>query len=209
MEYQDLLFKKSNLDANDSISTYNGWGAQQNPHAFETFYNFLKDVRPSRILEIGTALGGFTTFLKYTCDRLNIDCEIITYDIYGRHGYDEMRKYGIDVRIENIFNHNYTELKQDVIDFINKKGVTIVLCDGGDKKLEFNILSNFIKNGDYILAHDYAENKHVFNNTVFKKLWNWHEIEDRDISEACKRNNLESYNKDVFDKAVWVCKIKK
>jgi predicted O-methyltransferase YrrM len=209
MEYQDLIFKESNLDANDSISTYNGWGAQQNPHSFEIFYNFLKDVKPSRILEIGTSLGGFTSFLKYSCNRLNIECEIITYDIYGRHEYEAMKQFGIDVRVENVFDLQYTELKQDVIDFIQKDGVTIILCDGGNKKLEFNLLSNFMKKGDFILAHDYADNKEIFDTKIFKKLWNWHEIDDNDISEACERNNLETYNKNEFDKAVWVCKIKK
>ena len=80
----------------------------------------MKDVKPSRILEIGTSLGGFTSFLKYSCDRLNIECEIITYDIYGRHEYEAMRQFGIDVRVENVFDLQYTELKQDVIDFIQK-----------------------------------------------------------------------------------------
>jgi len=50
MEYEDKVFKKSSLEHNDSISTYNGWGAQQNPNAFEVFYNFLNEVKPSRIL---------------------------------------------------------------------------------------------------------------------------------------------------------------
>lgn len=208
MEYEDLIFKKSNLEANDSISTYNGWGAQQNHHSFKIFYNFIRDVKPSRILEIGTSLGGFTTFLKYSCNRLNINCDIITYDIYNRNEYNDMRNFGVDVRVENIFDSHYTELKKEVIDFIQKEGVTIILCDGGNKKLEFNLLSNFMKKNDYILAHDYAENKEVFENKIFKKLWNWHEIEDKDIYEACVRNNLKSYNKNEFDDAVWVCKIK-
>ena len=52
MEYEDKVYKKSNLEHNDSISTYDGWGAQQNPNAFEVFYNFLNEIKPLRILEI-------------------------------------------------------------------------------------------------------------------------------------------------------------
>ena len=45
MEYEDKIYKKSSLEYNDSISTYNGWGAQQNPNTFEVFYNFLNEWR--------------------------------------------------------------------------------------------------------------------------------------------------------------------
>ena len=69
MEYEDKVYKKSNLEHNDSISTYDCWGAQQNPNAFEVFYNFLNEIKPLRILEIGTSLGGFTSFLNYATKR--------------------------------------------------------------------------------------------------------------------------------------------
>jgi hypothetical protein len=115
---------------------------------------------------------------------------------------------GINVIIENVFNEGYTILKEEVINFVQSPGVTIVLCDGGDKIREFNLISNFLKSGDYILAHDYAENSDVFQNEVFMKLWNWHEISEHNIIEACDRNNLIDFKRDVFTKAVWVCKIK-
>ena len=37
---------------------------QQNHNVFEVFYNFLNETKPKQILEIGTALGGFTSFLQ-------------------------------------------------------------------------------------------------------------------------------------------------
>jgi hypothetical protein len=45
------------------------------------------------------------------------------------------------------------------------------------------------------LAHDYAENKEVFESKILNKIWNWHEIADSDISEACEENNLKSMKK--------------
>ena len=78
-----------------------------------------------------------------------MDCEILTYDIYGRQDYQEMISEGIDVRIENIFNNDYTSVSEFVKEFINQEGLTLVLCDGGNKILEFNILSNFGEAGLY------------------------------------------------------------
>ena len=115
---------------------------------------------------------------------------------------------GIDVRVENVFNHHYTEVKQEVIDFIQQDGMTLILCDGGSKIHEFKILSNYMKNNDFIMAHDYSQNKETFKENVYMKIWNWHEIEDKDIQEACEKNNLISYNQEIFNTIAWVCKVK-
>ena len=208
MEYEDKVYKKSNLEHNDSISTYDGWGAQQNPNAFEVFYNFLNEIKPLRILEIGTSLGGFTSFLNYATKRLNIPCNILSYDIHFKDWYNDMINEGIDVRVENVFNHHYTEVKQEVIDFIQQDGMTLILCDGGSKIHEFKILSNYMKNNDFIMAHDYSQNKETFKENVYMKIWNWHEIEDKDIQEACENYNLISYNQEIFNTIAWVCKVK-
>jgi cephalosporin hydroxylase len=208
MEYEDKVYKKSNLEHNDSISTYDGWAAQQNPNVFETFHYFLDEIKPKQILEIGTSIGGLTSFLNYTCKKLSLDCHILSYDINHHDWYKDMISDGIDVRVENVFNYEYTEVKQEVIDFIQQDGVTLILCDGGSKIHEFNLLSNFMKTGDFIMAHDYSQDKETFDREVYKKLWNWFEISDKDIEDACLRNNLKTYNKETFDKVVWVCKIK-
>ena len=209
MNYEDKVYKKSNLEHNDSISSYDGWAAQQNPNAFEVFHNFLHKIKPSRIIEIGTSLGGFTSFLNYTCKKINLDCHILSYDIISHSWYEDMINQGIDLRIENIFNGDYTEVKQEVIDFIQEDGTTIILCDGGSKKHEFNLLSKYMKSGDFIMAHDYSENKETFERDIYLKVWNWHEISDSDIDQACEENNLISYDKEIFDNVVWVCKQKK
>jgi cephalosporin hydroxylase len=209
MNYENNITKKCSLEHNDSISTYKGWAAQQNFNAFEVFHNFIRDVKPKRILEIGTSLGGFTCFLKYACDKMNIPCEVLTYDIHDKSWYKDLIEMGIDVRIKNVFLENYTVVENEVIDFIKSEGTTVVLCDGGDKIREFNILSNYLKSGDFILAHDYAENSEIFKEQIYLKIWNWHEIKDSDIKDASDRNELEIYNKDEFDSVVWTCRVKK
>jgi len=206
---KDNITKKTNLDENDSLSHYLNHASQQNHNVYEVFYNFLNDVKPKRILEIGTALGGFTSFLNIVSKENNLNINILSYDIYNRDWYSEMRDEGIDVRVEDIFNGDFSSVNQEVIDFIQSDGVTIVLCDGGYKIGEFNILSNYLKVNDIIMAHDYAFDDTKFESDIKNKIWNWCEIKESDISAACLRNNLIGYSQDIFDTVAWACKIKK
>jgi hypothetical protein len=148
-------------------------------------------------------------FLRLCCNDLNLNTQILSYDICSRPEYEIYRQNNIDVRVENIFSDSYDKVNSEVINFIQQEGVTIVLCDGGYKIGEFNLLSKYIKQNDFILAHDYSSNFQYFENHVNKKLWNWHEIEDSSIQESVNINNLKPYMADEFQKAVWVCKIKK
>jgi predicted O-methyltransferase YrrM len=208
--YQEKnITRKSNLEKKDSLSAYLGMTAQQNHHAFESFYNLLVEVKPKRILEIGTALGGLTEFLKLMSDEMNMNIDILSFDIAGRHNYKKLRQKGIDIRVENIFEQNYTGLKNMFVsDFIKREGVTLVLCDGGNKIKEFNILSKHLKKGDLIMAHDYAYDKETFISEIKLKYWNWHEISESDIEEVSMTQNLIPFMQENFNKAVWVCKIK-
>jgi cephalosporin hydroxylase len=208
MNIEDHITKKSDLQNNESLSSFMNHCAQQSHFAYQVFYDFLAEIRPDRILEIGTALGGFTQFLNICKKELNLDTYILSYDIHSRDWYDDMIKQGIDVRVENIFFDNFSGCKQEVIDFINKSGTTVVLCDGGYKIGEFNLLSRYIKVGDYILAHDYSTDKEYFEKNINSKIWNWMEIQESDISNACVSNNLIDHNKEKFNQAAWVCKKK-
>lgn len=199
---------KSNLKENNSISSYMGHGAQQNYHAYEVFYNFLKEVKPKRILEIGTGMGGFTMSLKLFIEDLELETNIRSYDINGSFMYKTLIERGIDVRLDNIFTKENGDLFTEVINYVQSEGTTVVLCDGGNKIFEFNLLSEFIKPGDYIFAHDYAKDDEYFNKYIKLKLWNWLEIQDRDIQGAVEKHNLKPYMAEEFQKAVWVCKIK-
>ena len=67
---------------------------------------------------------------------------------------------------------------------------------------------NHLKDGDFIMAHDYIDNYQNFVDNYYGKIWNWYEIGDNNIQEACDRNNLKQYNKEIFDSVVWVCKTK-
>jgi len=209
MNIQENITRFTNLEENDSLSAFRGHTAQQSHNAYQVFYDFISEVKPNRILEIGTALGGFTEFLKIITDELKLNTKILSYDISERPWYYQMIEKGIDVRVENIFNEDWSGVKQEVVDFIQQNGTTIVLCDGGWKIGEFKIFSRLIKDGDYILAHDYSVSKEVYEFEIKDKIWNWCEITEQDIKESVIENNLKSYNQDKFSQSVWVCKQKK
>lgn len=208
MNFEPKITRKTNLLENDSLSAYNGFTSQQNHNVYEIFFNFLSEVKPKQILEVGTALGGFTQFLSYSCKVLNLNTKIISLDIHNHDWYNDIREMGVEVNIENIFINDYSCITEKYSNFIKQDGLTIILCDGGNKIKEFDVLSNYMKYGDIIMAHDYAFDREYFENFINKKIWNWLEITESDIEDACKRNNLIDYKRDTFTSAVWIAKIK-
>jgi hypothetical protein len=208
MNIQEEITRFTDLETNDSLSAFRGHTAQQNHGAFKVFYDFIKNVKPKRILEIGTSLGGFTTFLKIVCDDLNLDTNIRSYDINRHSWYDDIIKLGVDIRVENIFTEGFKDFSEEVKEYIRQDGTTIVLCDGGWKIGEFNVISKYIKNNDFILAHDYSENKEVFEKKILNKIWNWHEIQKSDIQNSIDSNNLIEFLPEIFSNVAWGCFIK-
>lgn len=195
------------------VTEYKKLTSQQHVNFYSVFEKFIKEVRPDRILEIGTAGGGTIFALNDLMNEIGKKNAIRTYEVHNQQWYDTLREAGIDVRIENVFNHDYNALledkKDDVISYIQQSGITLVLCDGGHKIGEFRELSNYIKSGDYIMAHDYSETWEYFQNTLRDKIWNWCEIEEIHIQDAIDKNNLLPYMKEEFQSVVWVCKVKR
>jgi hypothetical protein len=184
--------------------------------------NKLKDLfsqkMPSQILEIGTAAGGLSLMIRDILDEARLtNSQFRTYDVFdsNRPELKSIIEAGakVDLRIKNVFNHAYSDLQDDCIEeiqsFIQQEGTTIVMCDGGSKKNEFNILARFLKPGDIIMAHDYSPTLEYFEEHINNKIWNWLEIQDSDIQESVSKYNLEPFMQEDFQQVVWVCKIKK
>lgn len=187
----------------------------QHKNAQPVFLELLDVIRPSRILEIGTFHGGLTLMLRDTLDNLGLSgCPIRTYDILNQEFLKPLVKDRlVDVFTKNLFNDTYSDFvdnnaKNEVADFIQQDGTTMVLCDGGCKKCEYNLLAPLLKNQDIIMAHDYCPNKEYFNTTMKDKIWDWCEIEDSDIEEVSAKYNLTSFHQDKLLTIAWNCRIK-
>lgn len=202
--------KTIDLINNDGLCVISNHAAQQHHNAINLFYDFISEIKPKKIIEIGTALGGFTALLGLCKQNLNLNTDIFSYDIINHPWYNELINYGVISNTHNIFNENYdTLIDTTVADTIRSDGVTLVLCDGGCKKCEFNILSQYLKNNDIIMTHDYAPNKQYFNINMNLKIWNWHEIEDNDIIDSINKYNLVKHEwYDKFLNVAWGCFVK-
>lgn len=193
--------------------SYKGLSIEQNPDVYYPFLRLLETVRPDRILEIGTFSGGFTLFIRDILNNIGLEKTLInTYDINKSYLPNDIKN--LNVYTENLFNDDYSDFVSDDIegyirDYIKQNGKTLILCDGGNKKNEFNLLCKFLKPDDIIMAHDYSYNYDFFNKNIAKKYWNWLEIEDKDIDTSCEIYNLKPYMQDSFINVAWVCKIKK
>lgn len=192
-------------------TSYKDFSAQQHDVAFSVFESFLTKIRPNRILEIGTAGGGFTLFLRDTLDKIGLtDVPIKSFEVHEMTWYDTLREKNIEVNIVNIFNYAYNavEATESVVPFIQEPGTTLILCDGGYKIGEFNAIAPYIKVGDYIMAHDYSSTLEYFNEHIYEKIWNWCEVQDFHIADVCNEYHLEKYKEDDFQKVVWTCRKK-
>jgi hypothetical protein len=189
---------------------YDGLIISQVPNIKPYFEKLLQDITPKQILEIGTFDGGLTLMLRDILDELKMTDTIIrTYDIVEQTNLIRKNR-NIEILNENVFSYSYYELEKenDIKDFITRQGRTLVICDGGSKKNEFKLLSQFLKKDDIIMAHDYAPNEKYFDKYINGKIWNWLEIQDQDINESCYKYNLKPFWENELRQVVWVAKIK-
>jgi hypothetical protein len=196
------------------ICKYKNLTMAQHEDIFKYFPTFLQELKPERILEIGTGSGVFTMYIRDTLDSLNLsNTKIVTYDVF----IHDTIKYNnifenyktIEYRIDNIFDESFKLIKPEAIsDYIKQPGVTLVMCDGGYKRYEIIGIAPLLKVGDVIMGHDY-----IYDNKVkvqkFMGIWDcWHELAEEHISECCKQNNLVPYFQEQMAEVVWACRRK-
>lgn len=178
---------------------------QQNNYAL-SLINFLFQIKdPSLIIEFGARTGGLSIFLSLYGFNKNI--EFLTFEceenslMYAKI----IKSFGGHIFYKNIFSEEVISLVKDKM---QKSTRTIIFCDAVKIK-EFNLYSDFMKSGDIILAHDYAHDAEDFENIRKENIWHHQEICFSDIQEACERNGLEYFDRDLFRSSAWGVFIKK
>jgi hypothetical protein len=182
----------------------------QHRDAEKVFKEYLQSVKPSRILEIGTMHGGLTLMLRDILDDIDLkNTNIRTYDINDQEFLKPLvADRNVAVVTKNLFNSEYNDFdsedcKREISDFIQQDGITIVLCDGGCKKCEFNLLAPLIKKNDIIMAHDYSPNIEYFEKYMKDKIWDWCEINDNDIEQSVSSCGLQPFHQDLLLNIAW------
>lgn len=191
--------------------SYKGFSAMQHENVFKVFQGFLEEIKPSNILEIGTAEGGFIYGIRDILNTINLsNCNIRTFDIYPNEKRSSLSAYNIEIYTENVFDDDYNLINPElIVPFIQREGTTIVFCDGGNKAKEFNCLAKYLKNNDIIMAHDYIDTRENYLNNFEGKIWSAHEIGEPDIANCCEENNLLPFWQESFQNIVWACRQKR
>lgn len=191
--------------------SYKGVTTSQNPKVEGVLRDFLRSVRPVRVIEIGTFCGGLTLMLRDLLNELHMnDTLIYTYDPEKEPDiFKQGPIEGITYSNVNMFSYSYDKLADySIVELVTLPGRTVIFCDGGSKKNEFRILSPHLKTGDIILAHDYAPNQEYFETHMKDKIWNWMEISDEHINGPCGENGLTPFWQEQFINVAWCSRIK-
>lgn len=175
----------------------------QKTNIAELFKTWLSENKFDTIIEFGTASGQLTYIIWEILKQKQQSFNIYTFDI-ANMGSDWNNKISnipeIKVCYQNIF-----ESEDEISSLIKDGGRVLLLCDNGNKILEFNTYSKYLKSEDVIMAHDYSPSKQYWKNN---KHWNWLEITDEDISESINNNQLIPYKNDISLQYAW-CSFKK
>lgn len=183
---------------------YKGFSAQQSQYCHGAFQLFLNLVRPTRIVEIGTGGGGFTRMLFdiLTDIELADNCQIISVDCREQPCHRALAQVGIRQILLDIES---VEARNLIAHEIRGSGVTVVLCDGGNKAKDFSTFAGVIKDGDFIFAHDFSEDSTAFQKHMIGRLWNWCEITRGDVLEPVRNNQLQDSHRLLFSPIAWLC----
>ena len=191
---------------------YKGTYPCQHPDTPDVMYTFLEQVRPDTVLEIGTYHGGFTLIIHDHLQTLGLNAPIYTYDLrIGEHRdvLDERIAEGHPIYFssENLFSTDYKEVVkvEEVSSIITREGTTVVFCDGGKKLQEVKLLTPFLKEGDYILAHDYSKSQEYFDNNIKDIFWSSTEITGEQLQDLVESFNLSPFMEEELQTVVWGC----
>jgi cephalosporin hydroxylase len=164
---------------------------------------------PTRIIELGTAGGGFTTVIGVHAWR--IGCEVVSWsrEVAPDERFAPLARFlGIRFIQGDVFH--WANVGQIAAE-IQRPGVTFLLCDNGDKAREFNLFAPSLKLGDVIAAHDYScagQPMVKISTGEDRAWWPWSEITVEKVAETVKAEKLYPFLQSHFDMAGWLAYVK-
>lgn len=166
-----------------------GMPMNQNRLSVPTWSYAMEVYPPKRIIEFGSYNGGFTIALAV--HAWNIGANVFSVDIMEAPS-EEFRPLARFLGI-TFYKGDLFLFEDGLKDLIRCRGVTYLLCDGGDKPKEFQGFSKYLKHGDVIAAHDFHT-----------PYWNCSEITLAEVAESVREHNLKPFMQEHFDCAGWL-----
>jgi len=159
---------------------YDGVMVRQPPNVIECMQRLCEIERPEVIFEIGTSEGGLTRILADVCPS----AKIYTFDIKSKP--DNLTPKA------TFYQWDIIERATEIGSMITGKPKALVLCDGGNKVWEFTQFSQYLKQEDLILCHDFPTAR-------------WRHIEStaEEIADPIWKNNLKPHHHEMMKLAAW------
>jgi hypothetical protein len=168
-------------------STFLGYYMQQQKGAPAIYDVLLDGIAPKRIIELGTGHGGLAVFFGLYAYKADCTFHTFSNDHMLFTQYRGLLDFlEVDVVTCDIFSEHGIKL---IVDLIKQPGITLLYCDNGEKKREFPLFGQHLKQGDVILVHDYYYSKDLFREQ-FTGL-GCCEVVWADIQQTCKSQQLE------------------
>lgn len=131
-------------------TTFIGTKMAQTPRAVALWEKVLSETKFSRIIEIGSYKWGMSLLFYLFC--IQRKAEFYTFDIAKFTPPRVVRTIGLTKHFKMI---DVFTIEEQIGALIQKEGISIVYCDGGDKARELQTFSLYLKKGDYIAVHDW------------------------------------------------------
>jgi hypothetical protein len=158
------------------------------------------------IVEIGSYNGGLSS---YIFDNRKENALFVSYDIDPTINMvtNNQGRTDIDFRIGDCFEES---VFNEIAELISKEGKTLLICDGGNKTREFNDFAQYLKKGDIVILHDYADDEVEFKEYTDYWQWPyWIETHFNDIKHTVEEQDLEKFEYSKFNFFLWGSFIKK
>lgn len=159
---------------------------------------YFNDQKFSRIIEFGTAYGGFALFLAQAAFIQGV--EFYTIDIQNKL-IDKTKKILQYLNTKIITNDIMNINPNNIL----SSGRNLILCDGGTNRPEFECYAKHINTNDVIMIHDYWRKREDYD----RSIWKGKECFYKDIEKACKSNRLIPYYSDEMQSICWGSFIKR
>lgn len=188
---------------------------QQTPKAVHSINRLLYAYNDfANIVEIGSSYNGLSVFLALYCNlspktphtgRNPYRTQFYTFDIEVRNfdGVCFLRQMGANFVIGD------TLKDQNVIDtirqIISSPGRTLLICDGGDKIKEFELYAPFLKQGDFVLVHDYSVDAAEAAIKKAAGIWAFHESNLAALQPTITSANVVQVYEEEFSDAAFFC----
>lgn len=167
------------------------------------FWSYAMELHPpARVIEIGSFNGAFAVALGLHARA--IGARMITYDITpcGESIVPIGRAIGVEFRTASCW-----DVQAEIAELIRSPGLSMVLCDGGDKPRELEVFGAYLKPGDVLASHDYnatADDPERCPAPPEGPYWPWCEMRKFIGDPIAAKYGLEPFMQEHMNLAGWL-----